>query len=437
MNIDFAIQIEGVGKRYPLFDHPWHAVRYLGSLIFHGTEQSTLSTGRGVQALSNIEFKVAKGERVGLVGRNGAGKSTLLKLLGGNFPPTSGRLTINGSVYCLFPGAVSFNFEQSVEENARQYLSYLGLTPQELKARIDEIRSFTELAEYFYQPTKNLSLGMRVRAEFAVATAQSADVVIIDEVLGAGDIYWSEKIARRMEKMCAEGTTLLLVSHSLSQVNRYCERAIWIEQGKVVMDGSAIEVTKRYEGFLERLSWQTNDIDDKCIETVNVVTKIGEEILLDSGQAVTRWPGLGNVKVTGVWINGLANNYVSLDSSNSPLEIKLALRAECAGLYCLRYIVSFWSETGKLVAVIENASDKTNFVVGEAHTVGFALNSFSLSQGKYHMRITVSDASRANETTNEFSVRQDVIDRSFTIEVTTKIHTESPRQLPVYKIQLN
>ena len=371
------------------------------------------------KALSDVGFQIGKGERVGLVGRNGAGKSTLLKLLAGNFPPTTGRLTINGTVYCLFPGAVSFSFEQSAEENARQYLSYLGLKPQELQIRIDEIRDFTELGEYFYQPTKNLSLGMRMRAEFAVATAQSADVVIIDEVLGAGDIYWSEKIARRMEKMCTDGTTLLLVSHSLSQVNRYCERAVWIERGRVLMDGPALEVTKRYEGFLERLSWQTEDIDDKSVALDGAAEEMGNEVLSDSGQTVTRWPGKGGVRVTGVWLNGHAVQKLELEK-NDPLEIRLMLRAQRAGEYGLRYLLTLWDANGKRMAVIENESDR--FAVDAAmrdagHEVRFARVTSGLGVGRYQVTVTVTDTLAGLSTTNEREIRVDVLYKSFEIYV--------------------
>ncbi len=437
MSADIAIQVEGVSKRYPLFAHPWHAVRYLVSLIWRGSMPAARSTGHGVQALSDVGFKVSKGERVGLVGRNGAGKSTLLKLLAGNFPPTTGRLAINGTVYCLFPGAVSFSFEQSAEENARQYLSYLGLTPQELQARIDEIRDFTELGEYFYQPTKNLSLGMRVRAEFAVATAQSADVVIIDEVLGAGDIYWSEKIARRMEKMCADGATLLLVSHSLSQANRYCERAVWIERGRVLMDGPALEVTKSYEGFLERLSWQTEDIDDKSVALDGAAEEMGNEVLPDSGQTVTRWPGKGGVRVTGLWLNGHAVQRLEL-AKNDPLEIRLLLRAREAGEYNLRYLLTFWDANGKRVAVIENESDRfaVDVAIQDAgHEVMFARATSGLGIGRYHVTVTVTDTLAGLSTTNEHSIRVDVLYKSFEIRVNDqKVGGAEPR--PLYFLDL-
>lgn len=438
MSGEIAIQIDGVSKAYPLFTHPWQAVRYLCSLVRRGFIPAANSSVSDVQALSDIQLTISKGERVGLVGRNGAGKSTLLKMLAGNFAPSSGQLSIHGSVYCLFPGAVSFSLELSAEENARQFLSYLGLQPVELQARIDEICEFTELADYFYQPTKNLSLGMRVRAEFAVATAQSADVVIIDEVLGAGDIYWSEKIARRMEKMCAEGTTLLLVSHSLSQVSRYCERAVWIERGRVLMDGPALEVTKRYEGFLERLSWETEDIDDKSVSLDGAAEEMGNEVLPDSGQTVTRWPGKGGVRVTGVWLNGQAVQKLEL-TKEDPLNIRLTLRAQNSGDYSLRYLMTFWDSSGKRVAVVENEEDRfyVDSSLSEAeHVVTFRRGTVGLGIGSYYVSITVIDRLASLSTTNEHQTRVDVLYKSFEISVNDEVKTKAlPR--PLYSLKLN
>lgn len=413
-----AIEIAGVCKHYPVFGHPWQAVRYLASLIRRGVPDPTIATG-GVPALTDINLRIGKGERVGIVGRNGAGKSTLLKLLAGDFPPARGRFSINGNVYCLLPGSVSFSFEQSTAENARQYLSYLGLSPEEMEARIEEIRDFTELGEYFEQPVKNLSLGMRVRAEFAVATAQSADIVIIDEVLGAGDIYWSEKIARRMERLCADGTTLLLVSHSLSQINRYCERAVWIERGRILMDGPVIEVTKRYEGFLERLSWQTDDVDDKSLGIENAAAEMGNEVLPDSGQTVVRWPGRGDVLVSGVWLNDQAVSSLRLES-NDPLSIRLRLEARRSGAYGLRYLLTFWDANGKRVAVIENEADRMEFPqasVGARHEIVFRRPIIGLKPGQYFLTITVSDAVAGAGTTSEHAIRQDALYKSFALEI--------------------
>jgi len=430
-----AIEITGVCKHYPVFGHPWQAVRYLASLIRHGVPDPTIATG-GVPALTDINLRIGEGERVGIVGRNGAGKSTLLKLLAGDFPPATGRFSIHGNVYCLLPGSVSFSFEQSTNENARQYLSYLGLSPEEMEARIEEIRDFTELGEYFEQPVKNLSLGMRVRAEFAVATAQSADIVIIDEVLGAGDIYWSEKIARRMERLCADGTTLLLVSHSLSQINRYCERAVWIERGKIVMDGPALEVTKRYEGFLERLSWQTDDVDDKSLGIENAAAEMGNEILPDSGQTVVRWPGRGDVLVSGVWLNDQAASSLRLYSSD-PLSIRLRVGSRRSGTYTLRYLLTFWDANGKRVAVAENESDRMQSEsdsAGAKHEIDFQRSFVGLKPGRYYLTVTVSDALAASNTTSEHAIRQDSLYKSFMLDVAPEHRVSFPP--PVFRLRL-
>ncbi len=429
-----AIDIQDVTKDYPIFHHPLRAFRYLMSFIWRG-KQNAFMPSSYVKALSNITLKIERGERLGIVGRNGAGKSTLLKLLAGNFLPSSGKIRINGKIYSLLPKSVSFSLDQSVEENARQYLSYLGLSRKQIKSRIEDIKSFTELGDYFYQPVKNLSLGMRVRAEFAVATANSADIVIIDEVLGAGDIYWSEKIARRMERLCEDGITLILVSHMISQVNRYCDRAVWIERGKLVMDDEASQVTKRYEVFLERLSWKTDDIDDKTID-LNEVIQVGNEKLEDSGQIVSRCPGRSDVIISGVWFNEKAVSELQLDTNDS-LSICLRLSATRVGEYYLRYLFTFWDEHGRRCAVIENKSDHiTSWIYSttQKHEVHFYRPFIGLKPNKYLITITLIDVIAAATTTNEFSTRQDYLIKSFALEVTDVNQNTYPQ--PLYKLRL-
>lgn len=408
-----AVRAEGVVKRYPVFKGPVDAVRYLHRMVRDGA--SELRTDRdSVVALDGVSFSIAAGERVGLVGRNGAGKSTLLKLLAGGFQPNEGSLRVAGEVYSLLPGSVSFSLEQSVRENALNHLSLLPLTQAELARRLDEIREFAELDAYFDQPVRKLSLGMRVRAEFAVATARDAEVLVIDEVLGAGDIYWAEKIARRMEAVCARGTTLLLVSHALDQINRYCTRALWIERGRLVMDGPAQEVTKRYEGFLERLSWQTDDLDDKTISLESAVAELGNETLPDSGQTVTRWPGRGEVYITGVWLNGQAASRLDIEPGGS-LDIRIAVRARVPGDYALRYLITFWDALGKRAAVMENDVDRTTLHNGEPHEVDVCCTAVALLRGRYSLTLSVIDAAQAQRTTTEAATRMDVIYKSFTI----------------------
>lgn len=432
MTNDATIRIEGLGKQYPVFHHPWQAVRYLATAVLRGRLDEA-AVRAGVEALVGIDLTIARGERVGIVGRNGAGKSTLVKLLAGNFPPNAGRLRIDGDVYCLLPGSVSFSLEQSTLENARQHLAYLPISEDEIEARLAEIRDFTELGDYFTQPVKNLSLGMRVRAEFAVATARTADIVIIDEVLGAGDIYWSEKIARRMEQLCARGSTLLLVSHSLAQVNRYCERAIWIERGRIVMDGPALEVTKRYEGFLERLSWHTDDLDDKTVAIREVAAELGDEILPESGQTVTRWPGRGDVLIVGVWINELNNRELLLDPDH-PVDFRIALRVRKGGRYDVRLILIFWSERGKRIAIAENEPYSMESSAGDLHELRIRIQSRQFASGSYRVSMSLFDVYNGTSAVNEKGSRLDAVSKSFTIRFLDKRPDGLPN--PIYRLPL-
>lgn len=434
MTEGIAVRIEGVSKRYPAFSHPWQAVRYLAGLVRCGRpDERALATG--VQALSKIDLTIRRGERIGIIGRNGAGKSTLVKLLAGAFPPTEGRFSVNGTVYCLLPGSVGFSLDQSTEENARRYLSYLPLAPAEVEARLADIRVFTELGEYFTQPVRNLSLGMRMRAEFAVGTAHSADVLIVDEVLGAGDIYWTEKIAHRMEMLCARGATLLLVSHSLAHIQRFCERAVWIERGKVVMDGPASEVTKRYEGFLERLSWHTDDLHDKTVAVEGAAAEIGNERLPDSGQIVTRWPGRGDVFVSGVWLNERAAPRLSI-SPDEGLVVRLMLRARRGRPYELRYLLTFWSADGRRAAVVENDADSVHISPTLPHEVVVALDAVGLAPGTYHLSVTVLDITRARLSSAEHAVRMDALYKSFALDVAAMRRDIRQPAAPLFRLPL-
>jgi len=435
MSAEVVLEIEGLSKHYPVFASPWQGMRYLGRVLWHGRADPREIAG-SVAALQDVSFTVQRGERVGIVGRNGAGKSTLLKLLAGTFLPTAGRMRVVGEIYSLLPGTVSFSLEQSTLQNARQHLAMLSLEAGDVAAAIDEIAEFTELGSYFTQPGKNLSLGMRVRAEFAIATVRMNGIVIIDEVLGAGDIYWSEKIARRMDQLCARGTTLLLVSHSLGQVTRFCERAIWLERGKTVLDGSAVEVTKRYEGFLERLSWHTDDLDDQTVTISEAAAQLGDETLPESGQTVTRWPGRGDVRVSGVWINGQA--VVSLAVVHGePLVFRLLLRAEQQGSYRLRYLLTFWDALGRRVAVLENDSDAVCLETGEAHEVEVRCAPLALVRGRYHVTLTLTDSEQAVNTTAEGAIRLDALYKSFHLEVTDTVPGRKPELCPVYRLQLS
>ena len=204
-------------------------------------------------ALTDVSFRVAHGERVGVVGRNGAGKSTLLKLVSGLLRPTAGTLTVNGSVQMLMYVGLGFYPEFTGLENIRASILYNDLPPDVRKHAEAEIIAFAELHEFLHQPLRTYSLGMRSRLQFACATALRPDILIIDEVLAVGDAYFLNKCVERIRKLTDTGCTLLLASHAMPQILNFCDRAVWIEKGQLAMDSDASAVVNSYQKFMQSL----------------------------------------------------------------------------------------------------------------------------------------------------------------------------------------
>lgn len=420
-----AIRIENLSKDYPVFNTPAQGVKYLVKGVIKGKFE--VEENNSVHALNNVDITINKGERVGIIGRNGAGKSTLLKILAGKFKPTSGKLDINGEIYSLLPGSISFSPDLSAYQNARDYLAYFKLNATELEKRLADIEAFTELGEYFHQPVYRYSLGMRVRAEFAVATAVHAEIIVIDEVLGAGDIYWTEKIAARMEVLCSQGITLLLVSHSLDQIMRFCSRVLWIEQGRLVLDGPTNNVVPRYEGFLEHLKWQTDDIDDKAFNTNRIFQEIGNTCLPDTGQKVIRWPARGDVLITGVLLNGQATDKLQINADDS-ITFEFQLAAQVRRQFSLRCLVTFWGLNGKRIAVLESEAVAMNLVDISSYTLTSNLDNPRLCAGSYFLTITLIDA--LAKTADEADLRMDVLYKSFQVDIINN----PDRPVPLFRI---
>lgn len=242
-----AVQLEEVTKIYELF--PSRAEMLYNAIGLPKFLRTKKEIPR-FTALNNISFSIARGERVGFIGRNGAGKTTTLRLITGNYPPTHGKIKVNGSVQALMQLGLGFHPEFTGFENIQAALNYNGLLGAQLTEAMEDVIDFCELGNFLYQPLKTYSLGMQARIQFAAATAIRPDILIVDEVLGAGDAYFSAKSALRMERLAKSGCTLLLVSHSWQMVQQYCERVIWLESGRVRMDGPAFEVLAAYESHI-------------------------------------------------------------------------------------------------------------------------------------------------------------------------------------------
>jgi lipopolysaccharide transport system ATP-binding protein len=198
-------------------------------------------------ALRGISLELRRGESLGIIGQNGAGKSTLLNIICGRLLPTSGTVTVRGTIQALMELGTGFHPEFSGRENVLSALAYQNVTGRKAREQLDEIIDFSELAEFINQPVKTYSSGMYARLAFSTATTIVPDVLIIDEVLSVGDAYFAAKCAHRMRGLMQEsGATVLFVSHDMASVQRLCDRAIWIERGKIRQAGATLDVSKSY-----------------------------------------------------------------------------------------------------------------------------------------------------------------------------------------------
>ncbi|MBM6689299.1 ABC transporter ATP-binding protein [Collinsella tanakaei] len=199
------------------------------------------------RALKNISFKVRRGEVVGLVGTNGSGKSTMLKIIAGVLEPSEGACVVRGNIAPLIELGAGFDPELTARENIYLNGSLLGYTKEFIDDNLEGIIEFAELQDFMDMPLKNFSSGMTARIAFAIATITEPDILIVDETLSVGDVFFQEKCERRIQRFIESGdVTVLFVSHSISQVERICQRAIWIEKGDLRMDGPVNEVCEAY-----------------------------------------------------------------------------------------------------------------------------------------------------------------------------------------------
>ncbi|HVJ79971.1 MAG TPA: ABC transporter ATP-binding protein [Planctomycetia bacterium] len=207
-----------------------------------------------VRALRDVTLSVGEGERLGIIGHNGAGKSTLLRTIAGIYPPTSGTRSVEGKIGSLFDLALGFEPEASGWENIA-FRSYLqGETPRSIKRKIAPIAEFSELGSFLDLPLRFYSAGMKVRLAFSIATAIEPEILLLDEVLGAGDLSFLEKANRRMKELMAKAKLMVVVSHDLKSIETLCDRVLWMEQGQVRMIGRPKETIATYTDYVHKLA---------------------------------------------------------------------------------------------------------------------------------------------------------------------------------------
>lgn len=225
------------------------------------------------RVLKGISFNVKKGEAIGLIGRNGCGKSTTLKLLTKIIYPDKGSIIIHGRVSSLLELGAGFHPDMSGRENIYLNAAIFGLTKREIDSRVQEIIHFSELEEFIDNPVRTYSSGMYMRLAFSVAINVDAEILLIDEILGVGDVSFQKKCFERLHQIKAAGTTIVIVSHSLEQIESICDRCIWIDNGVIVEEGTPVVVNARYYQQMEaeRLGRYQESAKEHSVESKNRV----------------------------------------------------------------------------------------------------------------------------------------------------------------------
>jgi lipopolysaccharide transport system ATP-binding protein len=255
---EIVIDVQNLSKRYEIYSTPRDRLKQLVlPRLFQAANRTGVALGlskhhlppqyfREFWALRDVSFQVRRGETLGIIGRNGSGKSTLLQILAGTLAPTSGEANVSGRIAALLELGSGFNPEFTGRENVFLNGRILGLNQKEIEARYDQIVGFADIGDFIDQPVKTYSSGMFVRLAFAVQAHIDASIVIIDEALAVGDIFFRQKCYARLEQLRQSGAAILLVTHAMTEVEQFCERAILLDQGVQRFCGSATQATKHY-----------------------------------------------------------------------------------------------------------------------------------------------------------------------------------------------
>lgn len=348
--------------------------------------------------LKNISFNLQKGESLGVVGKNGAGKSTLLKMLTGVLQPTEGTLQVNGNVAAILELGMGFNADLTARENVCHTLGLMGYSHTEIIKALPEIESFSEIGDYFDKPMRTYSSGMQMRVAFSTVTAFRPDILIVDEALSVGDAFFQAKCFERISSYKDQGMSLLLVTHSTSDVLRHCDRAIFLKDGNLVFDGSTKDVTNMY---LSSLSPKKSKITKSIEKNINKKTII-KHYANDPLDQFTSRPGYrkeehrwgqGGASIVDYFIHSENEEYPSVVYANDIVDISFSVSFEddfdsvVPGILIKTIDGMFLYGTNSYLASQSVSSVKKGDLVSYKFSIPFELNtgdyliSFGISSG--------------------------------------------------------
>lgn len=254
-----VIEVKDVTKVYRLYDKPMDRLKESLSL-------TKKNYHKDFYALRDVSFTVEKGQSVGLIGTNGSGKSTMLKIITGVLTQTAGVVSVHGSISALLELGAGFNMDYTGIENIYMNGTMMGFTKKEMDEKLDEILAFADIGDFVYQPVKSYSSGMFVRLAFALAINVEPEILIVDEALSVGDVFFQAKCYHRMDELRARGTTILMVTHDMGSVMKYCDKVILLNKGNKVAEGKPGEMVDLYKKILAGQYDQLQEMLDETIE---------------------------------------------------------------------------------------------------------------------------------------------------------------------------
>lgn len=277
---NLAIRVENLSKCYEIYDRPQDRLKQsFCPRLQRLARREVQNYYREFWALRDVSFEVNRGETVGVIGRNGSGKSTLLEIVCGTLQPSAGHIEVNGRVAALLELGSGFIHEFTGRENVFTNAGILGLSRQQTEARFAEIEAFADIGDFIDQPIKTYSSGMIVRLAFAVIAHVDADILVIDEALAVGDAFFTQKCMRFLRAFMKTGT-VLFVSHDTSSVKNLCNRAIWLEKGKVLQEGNPKDVCELYlQAFYEAQQGKGSTTKLKAIKNQNSTRSLKDQRL--------------------------------------------------------------------------------------------------------------------------------------------------------------
>lgn len=316
-----AIEVRDVHKFYRRYSRR-RQFATLKSALLSGSVMRDLKADEGFEALRGVSFDVAAGKTFGIIGRNGSGKSSMLKLIAGIGKPTSGRIVVNGRVSALIELGAGFHPEISGRENVFINGMMLGLTKRQIASRFDEIVSFAELESFIDAPVKTYSSGMYMRLGFSVAIHVDPDVLLVDEVLAVGDEAFTHKCLDRFADLRRRGRTVLLVTHALEMVSRFCDEALWLDGGRVRAQGDPRRVIDSY-----LLDVTAKEKEQLLAASGQPIAAGGSEAPVDMFQSVEgRW-GSREAEIEGVEFLDAAGQPSQIIESGSPMQIHFRVKS--------------------------------------------------------------------------------------------------------------